>query len=141
MSVAPPPANLLCPDVEKSESAETEGQIVQQFEISDPIAKACWYKDGTQIYPKMEADCKSQGSSQTAPLQSHDWPGGGRFGCDSSGDTQLNAAIKGGVPHCTCTIKNQIFSHTREGITQLIVFSLASSKQQNSVTMVTRMVK
>nr|XP_040057988.1 obscurin-like protein 1 isoform X8 [Gasterosteus aculeatus aculeatus] len=91
---APPPANLLCPDVEKSESAETEGQIVQQFEISDPIAKACWYKDGTQIYPKMEADCESQGSSQTAPLQSHDWPGGGRFGCDSSGDTQLNAAIK-----------------------------------------------
>ncbi|KAM8855619.1 obscurin isoform 11-T11 [Spinachia spinachia] len=90
----PPPANQLGPDVEKSESAETEGQIVQQFEISDPIAKACWYKDGTQIYPKTEANCESQDSSQTAPLQSHDWSGGGRFGCDSSGDTQLNVGMK-----------------------------------------------
>ncbi|KAL6101271.1 obsl1 [Pungitius sinensis] len=97
---APHPANLLGPDVEKSESAETEGQIVQQFEISDPIAKACWYKDGTQIYPKMEAECESQGSSQTAPLQSHDWPGGGRFGCDSSADTQLNVDLKAEQCHC-----------------------------------------
>ncbi|XP_031730903.1 obscurin-like protein 1 isoform X5 [Anarrhichthys ocellatus] len=90
---APPPAYLLGPD-EKSESAETDCQIVQQFEISDPIAKACWYKDGTQIYPKMEADCESQGGSQTVPFQSHDLPGDGRFGCEPSGDAQLNVDMK-----------------------------------------------
>ncbi|XP_056280837.1 obscurin isoform X3 [Pseudoliparis swirei] len=91
---APPPAYLLGPDVEKSESSETDCQIVQQFEISDPIAKASWYKDGTQIYPKMEADCESQGSSQTVPLQSNDLPGDGRFGCETSGEEQLNADMK-----------------------------------------------
>ncbi|XP_037645171.1 obscurin-like protein 1 isoform X13 [Sebastes umbrosus] len=85
----PPPTYLLGPDVEKTESAEADCQIVQQFEISDPIAKACWYKDGTQIYPKQEADCESQSSSQTVPLQSHDLSSDGTFGCETSGDTQL----------------------------------------------------
>lgn len=138
----PPPTYLLGPDVEKTESAEADCQIVQQFEISDPIAKACWYKDGTQIYPKQEADCESKSSSQTVPLQSHDLSSDGRFGCETSGDTQLcNVDMKGGLPHCTCTIKNQVFSDIHEAITQLIVFSLALSKQQSSVTMVTRLVR
>lgn len=122
----PPPTCLLGPDVEKTKSAEENCPVVQQFEISDPIAKACWYKDGTQIYPKREADSESQSSSQALPLQSQDLPGDGRFGCETSGDTQLNVDVKGGVPHCTCTIKNQVFSYIREAITQLIVFSLWS---------------
>ncbi|XP_054908729.1 obscurin-like protein 1 isoform X2 [Poeciliopsis prolifica] len=46
-----PPTYVLDPD-EKTRSTEEQYPIVQQFEISDPIAKACWYKDGTQIYPK-----------------------------------------------------------------------------------------
>lgn len=141
LSVVPSPTYLPGPDVEKTRSAEAHSPIVQQFEISDPIAKACWYKDGTQIYPKREGVCDSQSSSQSVPLQSHDLPGDGRFGGDTSGDAQLNVDIKGGVPHCTCTIKNQAFSHAREAITQLIVFSLALSKQQSSVTMVMRLVR
>ncbi|XP_042281914.1 obscurin-like protein 1 isoform X1 [Thunnus maccoyii] len=81
---------LLGPDVEKTKSAEEHCPIVQQFEISDPIAKACWYKDGTQIYPKGEADCESQSSSQALPLQSHHLSGDGSFGCETSGDAQSN---------------------------------------------------
>ncbi|XP_067459171.1 obscurin isoform X10 [Thunnus thynnus] len=81
---------LLGPGVEKTKSAEEHCPIVQQFEISDPIAKACWYKDGTQIYPKGEADCESQSSSQALPLQSHHLSGDGSFGCETSGDAQSN---------------------------------------------------
>lgn len=138
LSVVSPPTYLLGPDVEKTKSAEVHSPIVQQFEISDPIARACWYKDGTQIYPKREGDCESQSSSQALPLQSHGLSGDGTFGCETSGDAQLNVDMKGGVPHCTCIIKNQAFSYIHEAITQLIVFSLALSKQQSSVTMMMR---
>ncbi|XP_039673496.1 obscurin-like protein 1 isoform X2 [Perca fluviatilis] len=96
----PAPTYLLGPGVAKTESAEADCQIVQQFEISDPIAKACWYKDGTQIYPKREADCKSQSSSQTMPLQLHDLSDDGRFGCQTSGDAQLNVDMKAEQCHC-----------------------------------------
>ncbi|KAI3355902.1 hypothetical protein L3Q82_004449 [Scortum barcoo] len=90
----PPPTYLLGPDVEKTKSAEAHCPIVQQFEISDPIAKACWYKDGTQIYPKRDAVCESQSSSQSSSLQLHDLTGDGRFGCERSGDAQLNVDMK-----------------------------------------------
>ncbi|XP_047193064.1 obscurin-like protein 1 isoform X10 [Scophthalmus maximus] len=81
----PPPTYLLGNDVgpEDTKSAEEYCPIVQQFEISDPIAKACWYKDGTQIYPKREADCESQSSSQALLLQSHNLSAGERFGCET----------------------------------------------------------
>ncbi|KAM9347673.1 obscurin-like protein 1 [Symphorus nematophorus] len=93
---APSPTFLLGPDVEKTKSAEVHSPIVQQFEISDPIAKACWYKDGTPIYPKRESDCESQSSSssQALLLQSHDLSGDGRFGCETSGDAQLDVDMK-----------------------------------------------
>lgn len=133
--------NLLGPDVEKDEPAEAHCPIVQQFEISDPIAKACWYKDGTQIYPKRENGFESQSSVQALPLQSHDLSGDEECGGETSAAAQINSDMKGGVPHCTCTIINQIFSNTPEAITQLIVFSLALSKQQISVTMVVRLVR
>uniref|UniRef100_A0A3B4YED4 Obscurin-like protein 1 n=1 Tax=Seriola lalandi dorsalis TaxID=1841481 RepID=A0A3B4YED4_SERLL len=97
VDIKPSPTYLLGPDVEKTKSAEEHCQIVQQFEISDPIAKACWYKDGTQIYPKMEADCESQSSIQALPLQSHDLSGDERFGCETSGDSQSNMDMK---EHC-----------------------------------------
>nr|XP_046260552.1 obscurin-like protein 1 isoform X6 [Scatophagus argus] len=90
----PSPTYLLGPDVEKTKCAEVNNPIVQQFEISDPIAKACWYKDGTQIYPKREDDCESQSNSQASPLQSHDLSGDGEFGCETSGDAQLNVDMK-----------------------------------------------
>lgn len=122
LSVAPSPTYLLGPDVEKTKSTEVLSPIVQQFEISDPIAKACWYKDGTPIYPKKEVDCESQSSSQASPVQSHDLSFDGRFGCETSGDAQFNVDTKGGVPHHTCTIKNQAFSYIHDTITQLIVF-------------------
>ncbi|XP_028446800.1 obscurin-like protein 1 isoform X7 [Perca flavescens] len=96
----PAPTYLLGPGVVKTESAEADCQIVQQFEISDPIAKACWYKDGTQIYPKREADCKSQSSSQTVPLQLDALSDDGRFGCETSGDEQLNVDMKAEQCHC-----------------------------------------
>ncbi|KAM8749665.1 obscurin isoform 3-T4 [Acanthopagrus schlegelii] len=94
MNQAPSPTYLLGSDVEKTKSTEVLSPIVQQFEISDPIAKACWYKDGTPIYPKKEADCESQSSSQTSPVQSHDTSGDVRFGCETSGDAQLNVDMK-----------------------------------------------
>lgn len=137
----PSPTYLLGPDVEKPKAAEVHSPIVQQFEISDPIAKACWYKDGTQIYPKREGVCESHSSSQALPLQSHAMSGDGRFGCKTTGDAQFNVDMKGGVPHCICTIENQAFSYVHEAITQLIVFFLALSKQQSSVTMVMTLVR
>lgn len=136
----PPPTYLLDPN-EKTKSDEASCPIVQQFEISDPIAKACWYKDGTQIFPKKEADSISLNSSQTVTLQSHYGSGDSKFGCSTSGDTQLNEDMKGVVLRCTCTFKNQEFSYMRDAIIQLIVFSLALSKQQGSVTTVTRLVR
>lgn len=101
----PSPTYLLGPDVEKTKSAEEHCPIVQQFEISDPIAKACWYKDGTQIYPKMEVDCQSQSSSQVLNLPSHDLSGDERFDCETCDDSQSNVDMKGGVPQCACTIR------------------------------------
>ncbi|XP_056889221.1 obscurin-like isoform X3 [Takifugu flavidus] len=88
------PTNLLDPDGEKTKSAKVQKAIVRQFEISDPIAKACWYKDGTQIYPKSKADCESQSSIQTLPIQALDLPPDGGFGCKTFGATQSNVAIK-----------------------------------------------
>lgn len=101
MSVASSPTNLLDPDGEKTKSAEVQKPIVRQFEISDPIAKACWYKDGTQIYPKSKTDCESQSSTQTLPIQALDLPPDGGFDCKTFGTTQSNVAIKGGDPHYT----------------------------------------
>ncbi|XP_008299427.1 obscurin isoform X6 [Stegastes partitus] len=90
----PPPTYQLDPDVEKATSAEAHCPIVQQFEISDPIAKACWYKDGTQIYPKREADCSSESSSRILPLQSQYLSGDERFDCEASCVSQLNEETK-----------------------------------------------
>lgn len=141
LSVAPSPTYLLGPDVKKTKSTEVLSPIVQQFEISDPIAKACWYKDGTPIYPKKEVDCESQSSSQASPFQSHDLSFDGRFGCETSGDAQFNVDTKGGVPHHTCTIKNQALVTYMTPSPSSLFFSLALSKQQSSVTMVTRLVR
>ncbi|XP_028249496.1 obscurin-like protein 1 isoform X9 [Parambassis ranga] len=91
----PPPTYLLDSDVEKAKSAEGHCPIVQQFEISDPIAKACWYKDGTPIYPQREADHDSQSNcSQILHSQSQHLSGDGGFGCETSGDAHLNEAMK-----------------------------------------------
>lgn len=135
-----PVTYLLGPDTERTDSVEAPHPIVQQFEISDPIAKACWYKDGTQIYPKSELDSESQSCRETLLLHSDGLSGDEGFGCGTTGGVDLNVDVKGGVPHCTCTIKNELFSYIPEDITQLIVFSLALSEQQNSVTLVTRVV-
>ncbi|XP_035532971.1 obscurin isoform X3 [Morone saxatilis] len=96
----PPPTYPLGPDVEKTKSAEAHSPIVQQFEISDPIAKACWYKDGTQIYPKWEGDCESQSNSQALPLQSQDLSGDRSLGSETSGDAQFNVDMKAEQCHC-----------------------------------------
>ncbi|CAI5656777.1 unnamed protein product [Oreochromis niloticus] len=90
----PPPTYLLDPDDAKANSAEAHCSIVQQFEISDPVAKACWYKDGTQIYPKRETDSESQRSSQSLPLQLQYSSGDVKFGCETAHDVQLNEDIK-----------------------------------------------
>ncbi|XP_025999640.1 obscurin-like protein 1 isoform X9 [Astatotilapia calliptera] len=90
----PLPTYLLDPDDEKANSAEPHCSIVQQFEISDPVAKACWYKDGTQIYPKRETDSESQRSSQIFPLQLQYASGDVKFGCETAHDVQLNEDIK-----------------------------------------------
>lgn len=90
----PPPTHLLGPEVEKTKSTEEHSLIVQQFEISDPIAKACWYKDGTQIYPKRDPET----SSQALPLQLKDMSDDEPLVFEASGEAQLNVDLKGGVP-------------------------------------------
>lgn len=139
LSVVSSSTYLLDPAGEKTKSAEVQKPIVRQFEISDPIAKACWYKDGTQIYPKSKTDCESQSSIQTLPLQSPDLPPDGGFGCKTFGATQSNVVMKGGDPYYTQS-KTQEFSDMHKP-TQLIVFSLDLSKQLNSVYMVMRLVR
>lgn len=118
----PPATYQLGADVEKTKSAEVHSQIVQQFEISNPIAKACWYTDGTQIYPKGEADFESQGCDQALRLQSGVLSGDGRH--ETAGDAQLNTDMTGGVPHCTCIFIGQMFSCTSDTISRLIFFFL-----------------
>ncbi|XP_015242825.1 PREDICTED: obscurin-like isoform X10 [Cyprinodon variegatus] len=91
-----PPTYVLDPG-EKTRSTEEHYPIVQQFEISDPIAKACWYKDGTQIYPKTEAG--SEEHSQILPLGSQHLSDNDRFGCDASDGVQLKEDMKAGQCH------------------------------------------
>lgn len=137
MIVEPPPTNQLDPDSD-TKSPETNCQIVQQFEISDPIAKACWYKDGTPIFPKREAD--NTEDSQISPLQSASLSGDGRFSCNTSNDADLHDNVKG-VLNCTYTFITQQVSYMRDPMTQLTVFSLALSKQPDNVTIVMRLMR
>ncbi|XP_047193062.1 obscurin-like protein 1 isoform X8 [Scophthalmus maximus] len=126
----PPPTYLLGNDVgpEDTKSAEEYCPIVQQFEISDPIAKACWYKDGTQIYPKREADCESQSSSQALLLQSHNLSAGERFGCETPGNAQLNEDMKAEQ----CHIGDEI-GEIADASTQYTVDVKATSPRLSSV--------
>lgn len=135
-----PVTNLLGPDTERTESVEAPHPIVQQFEISDPIAKACWYKDGTKVYPQsgFDSDSVSQSCREALLLKSDGLSDDEGLSCETTGGVDLDVDMKGGLPHCTCTIDNEQFSYIPEDITQLIVFSLALSEQQNSVTLVTR---
>lgn len=104
LSIVPCPTTYqFCPEVKKNESAEVRSPIVQQFEISDPIAKACWHKDGTQIYPKRAGTCESQPSSPAMHLKSCDLLTDEGFGCETFG-AQLAVDIKGGAPCCTPTV-------------------------------------
>ncbi|XP_070978827.1 obscurin isoform X10 [Oncorhynchus clarkii lewisi] len=97
---APPMTYLVAPEVEKNKSIEAGLSIVQQFEISDPIAQVCWDKDGTQIYPHSGHDRQSKGSIRTLFIQPDDMSCGGRFDCQTTGDTtQFNVAIKAELSH------------------------------------------
>ncbi|KAM9483869.1 obscurin-like protein 1 isoform 9-T11 [Salvelinus alpinus] len=97
---APPMTYLVAPEVEKNKSIEAGLSIVQQFEISDPIAQVCWHKDGTQIYPHSGLDRQSKGSIRTLFIQPDDMSCGGRFDCQTTGDTtQFNVAIKAELSH------------------------------------------
>lgn len=95
---------VLDPDV-KTRSTEQHNAIVQQFEISDPVAKVCWYKDGTRIYPKRETGSKEP--SQILPFESQPLSDDGMFGCVASDGVLIKEDMKGVVPRCTCTFKNQ----------------------------------
>ncbi|KAJ3591873.1 hypothetical protein NHX12_007004 [Muraenolepis orangiensis] len=74
--------------VEKTKPIEAHSPIVRQFEISDPVAKACWYKDGTQIYP--QNDSQSETARQTVFVQSDGLSCEGMFGCETKDRTQFN---------------------------------------------------
>lgn len=89
-----PPTYVLDSD-EKTRPTEEQYPIVQQFEISDPIAKACWYKDGTQIYPKREPGTEEH--SQILALVPQHLSDDGGFGCDASDGVPLREDVKGGV--------------------------------------------
>ncbi|XP_027878725.1 obscurin-like protein 1 isoform X6 [Xiphophorus couchianus] len=86
-----PPTYVLDPD-EKPRPTEEQYPIVQQFEISDPIAKACWYKDGTQIYPKREPGTEEH--SQILALVPQHLSDDGGFGCDASDGVPLREDVK-----------------------------------------------
>ncbi|XP_035532986.1 obscurin isoform X16 [Morone saxatilis] len=133
----PPPTYPLGPDVEKTKSAEAHSPIVQQFEISDPIAKACWYKDGTQIYPKWEGDCESQSNSQALPLQSQDLSGDRSLGSETSGDAQFNVDMK---EQCHCgdefgEIADASAQYTVDVKAPLVKFSALSEADQKKTVM------
>ncbi|XP_054643858.1 obscurin-like protein 1 isoform X15 [Dunckerocampus dactyliophorus] len=88
------PAVTYGPDVQRAESAEVPCPIVQQFEISDPIAKACWYKDGTPVSPKMESFFEPESSIQVFPSPvTFDVSDDAGFSCETSG-APLNEDIK-----------------------------------------------
>uniref|UniRef100_A0A3Q3KS82 Obscurin-like protein 1 n=1 Tax=Monopterus albus TaxID=43700 RepID=A0A3Q3KS82_MONAL len=99
VDIKPPLTYQPGPEIEKIRFAEAHCPIVQQFEISDPIAKACWYKDGTQIYPIRESDCESQRSSQVLTVHSQDMSDEERFGSETSGDAQINEEMTGEQCH------------------------------------------
>ncbi|XP_061698489.1 obscurin-like protein 1 [Syngnathoides biaculeatus] len=83
------------PEVERAKYAEDRLPIVQQFEISNPIAKACWYKDGTPIYPKMETVFEPESYTKALPPPvTIDLSSVASFSCETSADAQLNVDIK-----------------------------------------------
>ncbi|XP_077436914.1 obscurin-like protein 1 isoform X5 [Vanacampus margaritifer] len=91
----PVPAVTCGQDVARATSAEECCPIVQQFEISDPVAKACWYKDGTPVHPKMETLSEPESSIQAFPLPvTLDLHGVANLICETSSDAQLNVDIK-----------------------------------------------
>ncbi|XP_054643857.1 obscurin-like protein 1 isoform X14 [Dunckerocampus dactyliophorus] len=93
------PAVTYGPDVQRAESAEVPCPIVQQFEISDPIAKACWYKDGTPVSPKMESFFEPESSIQVFPSPvTFDVSDDAGFSCETSG-APLNEDIKADQCH------------------------------------------
>nr|XP_057937509.1 obscurin-like protein 1 isoform X7 [Doryrhamphus excisus] len=88
------PAVTYGPDVQRAESAEVPCPIVQQFEISDPIAKACWYKDGTPVYHKMETVFEPESNIQVFPSAvTFDASDDAGFSCERYG-APLNENIK-----------------------------------------------
>lgn len=110
LSVVPCPTTFhFSPEVEKIESAEANSPIVQQFEISDPVAKACWHKDGTRIYPKRAGACESQPSEPATPSRSCDLLTDEGFGCETFA-AHLGVDIKGGAQCCTAQINTKRLS-------------------------------
>ena len=90
--------------VEKTKPIEAQSPIVQQFEISDPVAKACWYKDGTQIYPQNNS--QSDTAKQTMSLPSGGLSCEKRFGCERKDEVQFNVDKKGVVPSFSYLLRN-----------------------------------
>lgn len=82
---------------EKTNSTEGPYSIVQQFEISDPVAKACWYKDGRPIYSQKEM----YREPQTCPVQAHSSSANWMLGSGVSGQVVPNVDKKGGDPRCS----------------------------------------
>ncbi|XP_059895398.1 obscurin-like protein 1 isoform X10 [Gadus macrocephalus] len=86
---------VTCPPgsaVEKTKPIEAQSPIVRQFEISDPVAKACWYKDGTQIYPQNNS--QSETAKQTMFLPSDGLSCEKKSGCERKAEVQFNVDKK-----------------------------------------------
>uniref|UniRef100_A0A8C4Z849 Obscurin like cytoskeletal adaptor 1b n=1 Tax=Gadus morhua TaxID=8049 RepID=A0A8C4Z849_GADMO len=86
---------VTCPPgsaVEKTKPIEAQSPIVRQFEISDPVAKACWYKDGTQIYPQNNS--QSETAKQTMFLPSDGLFCEKKSGCERKAEVQFNVDKK-----------------------------------------------
>ncbi|XP_072301437.1 obscurin isoform X2 [Eucyclogobius newberryi] len=67
--------------VEKTSPIAGPSSIVQQFEISDPVAKACWYKDGTPIGNEQGQlqDINNQSCHGESQSPRQDWDPGQSF--------------------------------------------------------------
>jgi hypothetical protein len=116
---------VTCPPgsaVEKTKPIEAQSPIVRQFEISDPVAKACWYKDGTQIYPQNNS--QSETAKQTMFLPSDGLFCEKKSGCERKAEVQFNVDKKGVFPSLSYLLRNlsETIPHDSKAMSSLFVF-------------------
>ncbi|XP_056321759.1 obscurin isoform X13 [Danio aesculapii] len=83
---APPVRFSVIPEGKRNKSIEVGSTIALQCELSDPVAKVSWYKDGVKLLPQSGLDFKSVGTKRELVVQSAEFYHSGVYSCKTRGD-------------------------------------------------------